>query len=132
MNQVNLIGRITKEIEVRYTAQTQTAVCRFTLAVNRRKKDEADFISCQAWGKTAELMEKYVKKGDRIRITGRIETGSYEKDGKKVYTTDVIVEELEFLNNKGDGKPQEAQEATKSAPDGFQDLSADEYEGLPF
>ena len=101
MNKCSLVGRTTKEIELRYTTgQNQIAVARFNLAVNRRKKDEADFISCVAFGKTAEVMEKYVGKGHRVGIIGHIQTGSYEKDGHKVYTTDVIVDELEFLEPK--------------------------------
>lgn len=101
MNKCSLVGRTTKEIELRYTTgQNQIAVARFNLAVNRRKKDEADFISCVAFGKTAEVMEKYVGKGHRVGIIGHIQTGAYEKDGHKVYTTDVIVDELEFLEPK--------------------------------
>ena len=101
MNKVSLIGRTTKEIELRYTTgNNPLAVARFTIAVNRRKKDEADFISCVAFGKTAEVMEKYVGKGHRVGILGHIQTGSYEKDGHKVYTTDVIVDELDFLEPK--------------------------------
>lgn len=101
MNKCSLVGRTTKEIELRYTTgENQIAVARFNLAVNRRKKDEADFISCVAFGKTAEVMEKYVGKGHRIGIIGHIQTGSYEKDGHKVYTTDVIVDELDLLEPK--------------------------------
>ena len=92
MNKVQLVGRITKDIELRYTVD-QMAVARFTLAVNRRKKDDgADFISCTAFKKTAEIMEKYLHKGDQIAVIGHIHTGSYDKDGKKVYTTEVMVE----------------------------------------
>lgn len=102
MNKCSLVGRTTKEIELRYTTGNEPmAVARFTLAVNRRrKKDEADFISCVAFGKTAEVMEKYVGKGHRVGIIGHIQTGSYEKDGHKFYTTDVIVDELDFLEPK--------------------------------
>lgn len=113
MNNVSLTGRTTDYIEVRYT-QSQKAVTRFTLAVNRDvKKDdgtrEADFITCVAWGKTAELLGKYVQKGDRIGVVGRIQTGSYEKDGRKIYTTEVIVEKLEFLQNKREEPHEEPQ-----------------------
>ena len=98
MNKVILIGRMTKDAEVRYTQQKNTAVANLTLAVDRKtEKDKTDFINCVAWGKVAELIEKYVSKGDRLGIVGHIQTGSYEKDGKKVYTTEVFVEELEFL-----------------------------------
>lgn len=131
MNKVHLIGRTTKDIELRYTTQG-TAVARFTLAVNRRKKEdgtqEADFISCIAWSKTAEIMDKYVHKGDQVGVVGRIQTGSYEKDGHKVYTTDVVVEELEFLTKKQSGETtQEAAEAP--IPEGFAQLTD---EDIPF
>ena len=133
MNKWQAIGRITKDIEVRYT-QSQTAVARFTLAVNRRKKEdgtqEADFISCMAWGKTAEIMDKYVHKGDRIGIVGRIQTGSYEKDGQKHYTTDVVVEELEFLEKKKDSAQSGGQSAQQGEiPEGFSQLTDDD---IPF
>jgi len=104
MNKTQLIGRVTKDLELVQTANS--AYCKFTVAVNRRKKDDgADFISCTAWGKTSEVMSKYVHKGDRVGLVGHIQTGNYEKDGRKYYTTDVIVDELEFLENKkqGDG-----------------------------
>lgn len=125
MNKVNLIGRVTKDIECRYTASTQKAVARFTLAVNRaRREDGADFISCIAWGKTAEIMEKYVKKGHQIGVSGRIQTGSYDKDGHKVYTTDVVVEEMEFLEKRqSSSQPKE-----EYVPEGYSALDED----LPF
>lgn len=94
-------GRLTKDAVIR-TAQ-ETTVARFTLAVNRKyKKDgeNADFISCVAFGKTAEFIEKYTKKGMKVEIVGRIQTGSYEKDGAKVYTTDIIVETIDFAESK--------------------------------
>ena len=131
MNKVELIGRVTKDIELRYTANTQKAVAKFTLAVNRMKKDSgADFISCTAWGKTAEIMEKYVHKGDRVGVTGRIQTGSYEGRNGKVYTTDVIVEELDFLEKK-QSNPQQANtqpQAEEEIPDEFAYID----EELPF
>lgn len=99
MNNVNLIGRVTKDIEIRQAGTTNVA--RFTLAVNRQfKKDESDFINCVAFGKTAEIMAQYVKKGHQVGINGRIQTGSYEKDGARVFTTDVIVDSFDFLTNK--------------------------------
>lgn len=108
MNKTILIGRTTKDIDLRYTTgEKQTAVARFTLAVNRwRKDDGADFISCVAFGKTAENLDRYVHKGDKIGIIGHIQTGSYEKDGRKIYTTDVIVEETEFLSSQRQTDPQ--------------------------
>lgn len=100
MNNVNLIGRTTAEINLSYT-QSGKAVANFTLAVNRAKKDDgADFIRCQVWGAAAENMSKYVKKGHRVAINGRIRTGSYEKNGVTHYTTDVIANEVEFLEPK--------------------------------
>ena len=107
MNKTILIGRTTKDIDLRYTTgEKQTAVARFTLAVNRfRKDDGADFISCVAFGKTAENMDRYVHKGDKVGIIGHIQTGSYEKDGRKIYTTDVIVEETEFLSSQRQTEP---------------------------
>lgn len=95
MNHVVILGRLTKDIEVRYT-QSQKAFTNFTVAVNRRGKEaEADFITCQAWEKTAEFMQKHCKKGMRVAASGRIQTGSYtDKDGKIVYTTDVVVSEV--------------------------------------
>lgn len=99
MNKVILIGRLTKEPEMR---TGNTTVTRFTVAVDRRTKDgqTADFPSCVAFGKTAEFISKYFHKGMKIAIEGRIQTGSYEKDGKKVYTTDVVVENAEFVESK--------------------------------
>lgn len=100
MNRVVLIGRTTKDIELKYS-QNQTAIARFTLAVDRMSKDNGtDFISCIAFGKTAETMKKYVPKGRKTAVAGHIQTGSYEKDGHKVYTTDVIVERMEFCESK--------------------------------
>lgn len=109
MNKVILMGRLTRDPEVRYSqGENSTAVARYTLAVDRRfKRDgepDADFISCVAFGKIAELAEKYFHKGIKIVVTGRIQTGSYtNKDGVKVYTTDVIVEEQEFAESKNSG-----------------------------
>lgn len=99
-----LIGNLTKAIEIRFT-QTKLAVARFTLAVKRETKNkngenESDFINCIAFGKTAEMMNKYLDKGSKILVEGHIQTGSYEKDGKKIYTTDVAVEKIEFLELK--------------------------------
>lgn len=107
MNKVSLIGRTTKDIELRYTS-SQTAVGRFTLAVNRKKKDDgSDFISCVVWGKTAELMEKYIHKGDKVGISGRLQTGSYKKGDVTHYTVDVIVEDFDFLEPKKQESPED-------------------------
>lgn len=100
MNVVTLIGNMVREPELRYT-QSGKAVLKFTLAVNRMKRDEADFINCIAWEKPAELIATYVQKGKPLAISGRIQTGSYEdKTGRKVYTTDVIVNDFQFLGKK--------------------------------
>ena len=101
MNNICLTGRITKDLEPRMTSG-DLMVLSFTLAVNRRKKDDpADFISCKAFGKTAEVMSQYLKKGSLIGVTGRIQTGKYQnKDGNTVYTTDVMVDNFEFLESK--------------------------------
>ena len=151
MNKVILMGRLTRDPEIRYSqGESSTAVARFTLAVDRRFKREganeqtADFISCVAFGKTAEFMERYTHQGTKLVVEGRIQTGSYtNKDGNKVYTTDVVVENTEFAESKasdssngyqGGGYQQTAKPAPTSAvgegfmniPDGLQD------EGLPF
>ncbi len=120
MNKVILIGRTTKDIEVRYTTgENPTAVARFTMAVDRYGKDDkADFISCVAFGKMAETMERYVPKGRKIGVIGRIQTGSYEKDDRKVYTTDVVIEQMEFCEPK--------RESNEPVGDGFEDMRTDD------
>ena len=110
MNKVILMGRLTRDPDVRYTAgENSTAVARYTLAVDRRfaRRDEnnsgqsADFIGCVAFGRSAEFAEKYLHQGTKIVVTGRIQTGSYtNRDGQKVYTTDVVVEDQEFAESK--------------------------------
>lgn len=105
MNTVNLIGRLTKDPELRYSPSGM-AICKFTLAVNRdftnqNGEREADFITCTAFKKTAENLSNYQTKGSRIGVVGRIQTGSYEgQDGKRVFTTDVMVDRIEFLDSK--------------------------------
>ena len=101
MNKVILIGRTTKSPELRYAPGTGTAVCRFTLAVNRPyKKDETDFINCVAFGKIGETIAQYVLKGRQVAVTGSIRTGSYESNsGEKRYTTDVVLDGFEFIGN---------------------------------
>lgn len=105
MNKAILIGRLTKDPEVRYGGANNTAVAKYSLAVDRKFKQDgqpaADFINCIAFGKLGEFAEKYLHKGIKIAVTGRIQTGSYtNKDGVKVYTTDVVVEEQEFTESK--------------------------------
>lgn len=142
MNKVILMGRLTREPEVRYSqGDNAMAIARYSLAVDRRyKKDNeqtADFISCVAFGKSAEFVEKYLHKGTKIAVVGRIQTGSYtNKDGQKVYTTEVVVEECEFAESKSaQGTYSEAPQERQSRPDadGFINVPDDVAdEGLPF
>lgn len=129
-NSVTLIGRPTKDIDVRVNGET--TVARFSLAVDRKKsKDKsADFVSCVAFNKTAEFLNKYVKKGSKIVVMGEIRTGSYEKDGKKVYTTDVVVSEFEFASSKSE-EGQEGQQPT-APDDNFVDVPEGIESDLPF
>ena len=114
MNKVELMGRLTRDPEIRYTqGDKQTCIARFTLAVDRRYKRDgeqnADFISCVVFGKMAEHVQKYYHKGIKIAVIGRLQTGSYEnKDGIKVYTTDVVVEEQEFAESKANNDEQQS------------------------
>ncbi|WP_297521720.1 single-stranded DNA-binding protein [uncultured Clostridium sp.] len=104
MNKVILIGRLTKDPDLRFAAGSGKAVTRFTMAVNRpMKRDEADFINCIAFGKTGETIAQYLTKGRQLAITGNIRTGSYEKDGQMRYTTDVIVDSFEFIAGDNGG-----------------------------
>ena len=135
MNKVILIGRLTKDVETRYSGET--AVSRYSLAVDRRFKREgeqtADFINCVAFGKSGEFAEKYLKKGMKIAVTGRIQTGSYtDKEGKKVYTTDVIVEEHEFCESKGSGTNESDVPTFKPDSNGFISIPDGIEEELPF
>lgn len=145
MNKCVLMGRLTRDPEVRYSqGDNASAVARFSLAVDRRfKKDgeqTADFINCVAFGKTAEFIEKYGHQGTKFVIEGRIQTGSYtNKDGQKVYTTDVVVEQVEFAESKAasannEGGYQAARpEPSSAAGDGFMIIpDGVEDEGLPF
>lgn len=147
MNKVILMGRLTRDPEVRYSGgENAMAVARYTIAVDRRfnrnntEEANADFISCVAFGKTGEFAEKYLRKGTKIAVTGRIQTGSYtNKDGVKVYTTDVVVEEHEFAESKGsagnDGGFQRGgyeSQAPASSSDGFMNIPDGIEEELPF
>ena len=137
MNKVILIGRVVRDADIRYSqGANTTCVARYTLAVDRKFKQEgqptADFIKCIAFGKLGEFAEKYLHKGIKIAVTGRIQTGSYKnKDGNTVYTTDVVVEEQEFCESKssnqsqGNDIPQTSSDDFMSIPDGVED-------GLPF
>jgi len=149
MNKVILMGRLTRDPEVRYSqGENSTAVARYTLAVDRRfnrNNDEqsADFIGCVAFGRAGEFAEKYFRKGMKIAITGRIQTGSYtNRDGVKVYTTDVVVEEQEFAESKnassgdggfaGGGNTSSSRPVPSGASDGFMNIPDGIEEELPF
>lgn len=131
MNKVELVGRLTADPTVSY-GNNGSSIARFNVACDRRYKAEgqptADFIGCIAFGKTAEFLEKYFHKGMRIGLSGRIQTGSYEKDGKKVYTTDIICEEVEFVESKQGGNY--TQQQTQSTDD-FMNIP-DGMDKLPF
>ena len=135
MNRVILMGRLTRDPEVRYSqGENATAVARYTLAVDRRSsrangEESADFIGCVAFGRSAEFAEKYLHKGTKLVVTGRIQTGSYtNKDGVRVYTTDVVVEEQEFAESKQTADNGDRNVANSN--NGFQDMSDDDE--LPF
>ena len=144
MNKVILIGRLTRDPDVRYT-QEQEPMCiaRYTLAVDRRYKREgeqaADFINCVAFGKNGEFVEKYLAKGTKVAVVGRIQTGSYtNREGQKVYTTDVVVEEHEFAESKKAAGETADSSGTSAAgfgepnADGFMNISDGIDEELPF
>lgn len=134
------MGRLTADPEVRYSqGDNSTAIARYALAVNRRFQREgeqtADFINCVAFGKSGEFAEKYFQKGMRVAISGRIQTGSYtNKDGVKVYTTDIVVEEQEFAQSKSENDSSSAtsQVAQNRSNDGFMNIPDGIDEGLPF
>lgn len=144
MNKVILMGRLTRDPEVRYSqGDNATAVARYSLAVDRRFKRDgeptADFINCVAFGKSAEFAEKYFRQGLKVVVTGHIQTGSYtNKDGQKVYTTDVYVEEQEFAESKSSGQNNGQTPATSqpkpatSQPDGFMNIPDGIEDELPF
>ena len=158
MNKVILCGRLTRDPDVRYSqGERQTAVARYTLAVDRRRgrnnqqgEQTADFIQCVAFDRAAEFAEKYLRQGTKMIVTGRIQTGSYtNRDGQRVYTTDVIVEEQEFAESKNassqggsassfagsfrESESQPAQAPIQDAGDGFMNIpDGVDDEGLPF
>ncbi|MCL2051184.1 MAG: single-stranded DNA-binding protein [Lachnospiraceae bacterium] len=144
MNKVILMGRLTRDPEVRYSqAENSMAIARYTLAVDRRfsrNNDEAsaDFIGCVAFGKSGEFAEKYLRKGMKIAVVGRIQTGNYtNKEGVKVYTTDIVVEDHEFCESKnasseGSYSGGNAGRPEPSAGDGFMNIPDGIDEELPF
>ena len=150
MNKVILMGRLTRDPDVRYSQSQngeQMAISRYTVAVDRRfarrdggdNQQNADFISCVAFGRQGEFAEKYLRQGTKIALTGRIQTGSYtNKEGQRVYTTEVVVEEQEFAESKssqgnGDGySPQSSPEPQSASADGFMNIPEGIDEELPF
>ncbi len=151
MNKVILMGRLVRDPEVRYSqGENATAVARYTLAVDRRfnrnggDDNSADFIGCVAFGRSAEFAERYLHKGTKLLVTGRIQTGSYtNKDGARVYTTDVVVEDQEFAESKnasgsgegnsfGGGYSTPARTSNNSISDGFMNIPDGIDEELPF
>ena len=146
MNKVILMGRLTRDPEVRYSqGDVSTAVARYTLAVDRRFRRDgeatADFINCVAFGRQAEFAERYLRQGTKIAITGRIQTGSYtNRDGVRVYTTDIVVEEQEFAESKS-ANPSSGENSYQASPapapsanigDGFMNIPDGIDEELPF
>ena len=147
MNKVILMGRLTRDPEVRYSqGESANAVARYTLAVDRRFKRDgdatADFINCVSFGRAAEFAEKYLRQGVKIAVTGRIQTGSYtNKDGVRVYTTEVIVEEQEFAESRAESEANRSSFQSSPAPgpapsidagDGFMNIPDGIDEELPF
>ncbi len=143
MNKVILMGRLTRNPEVRYGAgENSTAVARYTIAVDRRFKRDgeqnADFIGCVAFGRNAEFAEKYLRQGTKIVLTGRIQTGSYtNRDGQKVYTTDIVVEEQEFAESKAatagnGGQNNYSRPAAAADAEGFMNIPDGIDDELPF
>ena len=136
MNLVTINGRATKEPTIRYTqGENSMCIAKFTLASDRKKrndgKHEADFISCTAFGRTAEIIEKYVTKGTKILVKGHIQTGSYPKDGKKVYTTEVVIDEFEFEESKRN-QSNTQDDFDRISADGFMDIADSFGEETPF
>ena len=139
MNKILLSGRLTKDATINYsTGENTTAVARFNLAVDRKYKREweqtADFISCVAFGKTAEVIEKYCKQGTKIIVEGRWQTGSYtNREGQKIYTNDCMVENIEFAESKNSGGENNTTPAPKTDADGFMSIPDNvDDDGLPF
>ena len=122
LNKVMMIGRLTRDVEVRYTQNTNTLVCMFSIAVGRNRKKEGqpdtDFFNVVALGKTGEFCSKYFNKGQQVCVCGRLQNRNYDdKDGKKVYVTEIIAEEVHFADSKKDGDIKPAEEFTPIAED---------------
>lgn len=130
MNKSCIVGRLTKDVELK-TTQSGVSVCTFTVAVNRRFKNaegnyDADFINCVAWRGQAEFLSKYFEKGSMVGIVGSIQTRSYDSDGHKVWVTEVVADEVSFVG----GKKEEAKETSSALPEGFMPVPDDD--DLPF
>lgn len=139
MNKVVLMGRLTRDPEVRYSAgENPLAIARYTLAVDRRFHRDgeatADFINCVTFGRAAEFAEKYLRQGTKIAVSGRIQTGSYtNRDGHKAYTTEIVVDEQEFAEGKNAGSgSSHPQQAPETDPDGFMNIPEGIEEEMPF
>ncbi len=142
MNRVILMGRLTRDPSISYSqGGDNMAIARFTLAVDRRgrrqdgaEQQTADFIGCVCFGRQAEFAEKYLRQGTKIAVTGRIQTGSYtNKDGQKVYTTDVVLDDIEFAESRaGSSHGDSARPAPENYGDGFMNVSEEELANLPF
>ena len=141
MNKVILMGRLTRDPEVRYSqGENAMAVARYTLAVDRRQSRNnqngeatADFIQCVAFGRSGEFAERYFRKGMKVLVTGRIQTGSYtNKDGQKVYTTDVVTENIEFAESRGNSRQQSNEPQDCYSGDGFINIPEGIEDEMPF
>lgn len=138
MNKVILMGRLTRDPDVRYSTGDNLAIARYTLAVDRRFRRDgeaaADFINCVNFGRAAEFAEKYLRQGTKIAVSGRIQTGNYtNRDGHKVYTTEIVVEEQEFAEGKNAGSgSSHSQPAPETDPDGFMNIPEGIEEEMPF
>ena len=137
MNSVNLIGRLTKDPDVRYGAESGIAIARFSIAIDRGKTKDGesrgtDFPKILCFGKTAEIVEKYLSKGDQVGVEGSIQTGKYEKDGQTSYTTEVLMNKITFISgnkDKSSKKEDDYQEQFNDVPEGFATLTDDD---IPF
>lgn len=136
MNRVILVGRLTKDPDIRYMQTDNTPIARYSLAVDRQTKNkETDFINCIAFGKNAEFAEKYLNKGTKILVEGRIQTGSYtNKDGQKVYTTDIVIDRHEFVESRQSAQASTSQQQYNDGfvNEGFMNVDYGTEEGLPF
>lgn len=136
MNKVQLVGRLTKDPEIKLTSN-QTSYCNFTVAVDRRFKDkdgqrQSDFINCVAWKQTADFIKKYFSKGSRIGICGSIQTRNYEKDGQKVFITEVLVDEVEFVESTKAEAKEEHRPAPEAKNEPIEEEDLNMAAGLPF